>query len=210
MRKPVAIAGFVIGFLALALQFSITIPASMQAGRSLPLSIIYFFSFFTILTNILLALIYAGAFVRGQSWLSLFRKPVTRATAAACITLVGGFYHFVLASLWQPEGLFWVCDMLLHYVAPIIYLIWFASWNRTGTLKFSKIPVMLVYPLVYLVYVLFRGEIVHEYPYPVLNALELGYGQVAINVLGLLVILSFLSALAVMIDRSLLSGKRAS
>jgi len=207
MRRALAIAGFFIGVSALVLQFFITVPASMQAGRGLFASIVFYFSFFTILTNILVVLIYLGALIRGQRWLVLFRRPRTRATAAAAITLVMGFYALVLADIWKPEGLFWLCDVALHYVAPVLYLLWFAGWNRSGTLRWAAIPQMLAYPLVYLVYVMLRGVVVGEYPYPVLDAMTLGYTRVTINILGLLIVFLALCAAAVTIDRAVLAGK---
>ncbi|MCB9994131.1 MAG: Pr6Pr family membrane protein [Hyphomicrobiaceae bacterium] len=201
LRRITAWIGLVIGLAALVLQFTITIPASMESGRTALASVIFYFSFFTILTNIFVVLIYLGALVRGQRWLTPFRLPWVRGMAAASITLVMGFYALVLADLWQPEGLFWVCDVALHYVAPILYLAWFALWNRSGTLTYRHITRMLSYPVAYLIYVMFRGEIVGEYPYPVLDVQAHGYLQVAINVAGLLIVLVALCAAAVAIDR---------
>ncbi len=203
LRKPVALFGLLLGLGLLVVQFALTIPASMAAGRSLPASIVYYFSFFTILTNILLVLIYLGAAIKGQRWLSPFRRPVTRATAAASIILVGGFYHFVLAPLWHLEGLLALCTFGLHYITPSLYVLWFALWNRSGTLRLANLPTMFAYPVVYLVYVMVRGPIAGEYPYPVLDAAALGYVQVGVNVLGLIVLYAALAAFAVAIDRSL-------
>jgi len=200
MNRVLAAAGFLIGLAALILQFAITIPASMEAGRSFVLSLVFYFSFFTILTNIALVLIYAGALFPAR-WLGVFRLPVTRAAAAAAITLVGTFYHFVLAPLWQPEGLFLVCDVTLHYVAPILYLVWFVGFSRSGTLSLRMLPAMLAVPLVYVIYVMIRGALLGEYPYPVLEANRLGYGPVALNIAGLIVIFTLLCAIAVALDR---------
>lgn len=206
-RSTVAMAGFLIGLSTLILQFVAMMPASMEAGRGLVGSVVYYFSFFTILTNFLIVLIYLGALVRGQRWLMVFRKPQTRATAAATIALVGGFYHFVLSGLYQLEGLLSFCTLILHYVTPVLYLVWFAVWNRTGTLKWSAIATMLVYPVLYCLYVMARGALIGEYPYPVLDAGALGYGPVAVNIAGLLVVLLILNAVAVSVDRSLLAGR---
>ncbi|MCC0024840.1 MAG: Pr6Pr family membrane protein [Hyphomicrobiaceae bacterium] len=201
LRRITAWIGFVIGLAALLLQFAITIPASMETGRTALASVIFYFSFFTILTNIFVVLVYLGAMVKGQSWLTPFRRPWVRGMAAASITLVMGFYAAVLADLWKPEGLFWLCDVALHYLSPILYLIWYALWNRTGTLKYDRITRMLSYPVAYLIYVLFRGEIVGEYPYPVLDVQAHGYLQIAINIAGLLVVYLAICAAAIAIDR---------
>ncbi len=207
-RKTVAAAGFAIGLIALVLQFFVIVPPSLDAGRGIIGSVIYYFSFFTILTNIGLVLIYLGALVRGRRWLVFFRKPHTRAMAAASIALVGGFYHFVLAGQWQQDGLLQWCNITLHYVTPILYLVWFTVWNRTGPLKWKAIVTLLAYPLIYLIYILIRGPIAGEYPYAVLDAGAYGYGQVAINVAGLLALLLVFNTIAIAVDRSLLAGKR--
>lgn len=204
MRKFLAIIGLVVGLAAIVVEFAILLPQSMDDGRSFALSIIYYFSFFTILANLAIVVIYAGAIVRGRRWLSLFRRPMTRATAAAAILLVSGFYHFALADLWHPEGLWLVCDIALHYVAPALYMIWFAIWNRTGTLKWNLLPKMLLVPALYLVYVFARGAVTHEYPYPIFDINILGIGQVASTIAGLTLLFLVLSAVAIAVDRSLL------
>ena len=209
MRRLIAIAGLVVGLFALVVQFAIMVPASLANGRDIVSAIVYYFSFFTILTNTLLVLVYLGAVVRGQRWLMLFRKPVTRATAAATITLVGTYYHFALSGLYQVDGLLEVCIVIMHYVAPVLYLIWFAGWNRTGTLKWAAIPKMLVYPLVYLIFILLRGAVTGEYPYPSFDVAVLGYGPVAVTSAVLLVALIVFNAVAIAVDRSLLASKRS-
>ena len=210
MRKFWARFGFFFGVAALSVQFVITMQLSLDAGRGPFLSLIYYFSFFTILTNIAVVLIYLGAIVPGQRWLMPFRRPVNRATAAGAITLVGLFYHFVLSVLWQPQGLFFWCDIALHYVAPVAYLLWYALYNRTGTLSYRNIPQMLVWPVGYVTYIMIRGAFVSEYPYPVLDAGAHGYSQVAQNSLGLLIVFCFLYAAAIAIDRALPSNRSAS
>lgn len=198
MKKAWTWAGLAIGLFAVLLQFSITIPASLEAGRSLPLSIVFFFSFFTILTNISAVLVYAAS-LWGRP--AILNHPRARASVAAAITLVGTFYHIVLAPLWQPEGLFLLGDILLHYVTPVLFVVWFAAFNRSGTLTLRDIPAMIVLPLAYVIYVMIRGAILGEYPYPVFAANELGYAQVGINIVGLLAIFAALNAIAVAIDR---------
>ncbi|VAW20456.1 hypothetical protein MNBD_ALPHA11-121, partial [hydrothermal vent metagenome] len=57
MNKIVASFGFFVGIATLLLQFSVSIPNSIEDGRSLTMSVIRYFSFFTILTNITIVLI---------------------------------------------------------------------------------------------------------------------------------------------------------
>lgn len=207
MRLPriFTVASFVIGLAALVLQFLLTVPLRLGNGDSLVGAVVYYFSFFTILTNIALVLIYLSELLGADS-LGWFRSPVTRGMMAAAITLVMLFYHVVLAGLWAPQGWFKAADVTLHYITPMLYLLWWLFVQPHRRLRFRDIPPMLLPPLLYLAYAMIRGTIVGEYPYPILEAHKLGYPQVALNVLFVLVGLALLCAVAVGTDR--LVGRR--
>ena len=202
MKQTATWIGFVVGAAALILQFALTIPLRLNNGDSLFGAVIFYFTFFTILTNLVLVLIYAAE-IWPRSYLHWFRWPVTRGMMAAAIALVGGFYHFFLAETWDPQGLAQVADVTLHYVTPIFYVLWWIVFMRHGMLKFAHIPSMLLPPTIYLIYAMIRGAIVGEYPYTILEANRLGYAAVAINVALVLVALVILSAVVVALDRAL-------
>jgi hypothetical protein len=200
-RLPTAL-GLAIGVAALVLQFGLTVPAFLSAGRWLPDALITFFSFYTILTNLVLVLIYLSA-LTAAPWLDIFRHPVTRAMMVAVMALVCGFYHLLLSGLWQPEGLFRIADVTLHYITPIVYALWWLFVSPHGGLRWLDIGVMLVPTLVYFFYILVRGVIVSEYPYPILEANNLGYGAVFINALVVAAVLAVLCSLVVALDHLL-------
>lgn len=206
MRQAASWAGFVIGAGALILQLALTIGLRLKAGDSLPGALVFYFAFFTILTNLALVLIYASE-LWPRAWLGWFRQPVTRGMMAAAISLVMIFYHVVLAETWDPQGLGLVCDVALHYVTPIFYLLWWLLLARHGRLLWSDIPTMLLPPTIYLIYAMIRGALVGEYPYPILEANRIGYGMVAINVVVILIGLTALCAIVVGIDRLLARAK---
>ncbi|WP_338719651.1 Pr6Pr family membrane protein [Devosia sp. XK-2] len=202
LNAPLTLAGLILGLVALGLQFSISIPAYMGNGMSLPAALVQFFSFFTILTNLTIVLVYLSS-LAGWSWLGWFRRPTTRAMMVGVMALVMIFYHVLLRPIWQPEGLFLVCDYLLHYAAPVLYIIWWGVTQKHGAVDYAALPRMLVPPLIYLAYVMVRGALTNTYPYPTLNAFELGYGQVAINVVMVAIGLSILYLITIGIDRAL-------
>ncbi len=195
--------GLLLGAAALLLQFAITIPARLAAGDTLFGALVFFFSFFTILTNLTLVLIYASELWPRQG-LSWFRRPVTRGMTVALIVLVALFYHFLLAATWAPQGLAKVADVGLHYVTPVVYVAWWVLFMHHGVLRWAAIPAMLLPPTIYLVYVMARGALIGAYPYAILEANRIGYDGVALNVLMVLVGLTALCVLVVAIDRALL------
>ena len=172
----------------------------MQAGHGLAEALIFYFSFFTILTNIGAMLTYAARLFPGN--LAFFAKSLARATIAVCITIVGLVYATVLARIWAPEGLYWLCDVLLHYAAPVIYVLWWALSGRDGVLSWKQAPMMLVFPVSYLVYALVRGQLTGLYPYPFLDAAALGLSKVAMNAAAVAALFFAFSLFAIGFDRS--------
>jgi len=201
-RTIIAAVGFTVGLAAVVLQFALSVPVRMANGHSLPDALVFFFTFFTILTNLMLVLIYLSELAAWR-WLGWWRSPVTRGMMLAAITLVMGFYHFILAGLWNPEGWFRVADVALHYVTPTLYIIWWLGFQPKGSLRFGNIGWMLLPPAVWLAWAMGRGAVVNEYPYPILDAHKLGYGPVTINILVVLVVLVLLFAGTIAADRFL-------
>ncbi|CAN7711341.1 Pr6Pr family membrane protein [Mesorhizobium sp. LjNodule214] len=200
MGRFLQIAGLVIGLVGLVLQFCITIPASMQAGRSLLGSVVFLFSFFTILTNIGAVLVHTSLLSStGYAWLPAFAGPRVRAGVAVAIALVFIIYATVLAQLWQPQGLFLLCDVLLHYVTPVLFVLWWLIAGADGTTRWSDISWWMVYPIAYLIYALARAPIAGEVPYPFLDVAKNGAASVTVSALavtGLFLVLCIIAVLA--------------
>ena len=202
LGRVVALIGFGLGFGALILQFSLTIPLRMSRGHDLVDALVFFFTFFTILTNVMLVLVYLSE-LAGWHWLGWWRSAVTRAMMAGAIALVMGFYHFVLARIWSPEGSFLLADTLLHYVTPTVYIIWWLVFQPKGSLRFGHVGWMLLPPGIWLAWAMLRGAVIEEYPYPILEAHVLGYPQVALNIAFMLVLLTVIFVVVVALDQAL-------
>lgn len=183
-----------------------TVSAQNAVARSLPDALVYFWTYFTHLTNLGLVLVYLSE-LTGWGWLGWFRRATTQALMAGFITLVMVFYHFMLAPYYQMEGALAVATFLLHYVTPIAYLVWWAAFTRHGSLKFRDIPWMLVPGMIYVGWVLIRGLWAREYPYDILNPDKFGYGGVAIGVGVIFAAVTIFCCALVFFDR-LLGKKR--
>ncbi|WP_086469767.1 Pr6Pr family membrane protein [Devosia lucknowensis] len=207
LNRALTWAGLVIGIAGLVLQFSISMPDLIANGRDVPGALGHFFSYYTVLNNIALVLVYLSA-VTHAGWLELFRSPLVRGIMAANIALVGLYVFFVLRFLQTLEGAFFVADAMLHYVAPVLYVVWWTVTQRHGALRWTHLPLMLLPTLIYFVYAMARGAWVQEYPYPILNAVELGYRQVGINALYMTVFLAVLALVAIAADRFLARTSR--
>jgi hypothetical protein len=203
--KALVWLGLVIGVVALVLQFVISMQSYLAAGRDVPGALGAFFIYYTILTNIVLVLIYVSE-LTDWGWLEWFRKLDVTGMMVANMLLVMSFVHFFLRGLTELNGLFLVCDILLHYVAPIIYIVWWVVGVRHGPLVIRRVPIMLLPTFVYFLIAMARGAWTHEYPYPILNVVKLGYGHVLLNAVLLTLALGALMLVVIGVDELL--GRR--
>ena len=208
MSGALHLLGILIGVVAVVVQFFLAVDVHTSAGMSLGGAVVKFFSFFTILTNIFVVLVHASGVMPGR--LAFFARPRVEATAAVAITIVGIVYHLLLAELWDPQGLQKATDIMLHYAAPIVMVVWWLGFGRSGRLRWSDIPVFLIYPFVYLGYVLLRAPVAGEVPYPFLDFWQNGWPSVITMIAGILAMFIVAAAFAVAADRYLPSSARAS
>ncbi|WP_114750122.1 Pr6Pr family membrane protein [Pleomorphovibrio marinus] len=185
-------SGLLIGILAgvaVVVQFVL-----MWQNRQteIPEMLIRFFSFFTILTNTLVAVYFIG---KNRS---TFKEGSSSLTAITVYILVVGLvYQIALRPIWDPQGLQKIVDELLHSVMPLMVgLYW---WKYTGFIPtpWRNIPKWLIYPFSYLIYVLIRGRYSGFYPYPFLEVSDLGWQGVLINITFIVILFLFLSSLLV-------------
>jgi hypothetical protein len=175
------------GWAALLLQLWLTVGLVIGQGRGWPMGLVVYFGFFTILTNLLATLALSvwriGPGFPGHRWLT---SPVTLTTAAAAITIVGLVYFFILRHTWKPEGAQFIADAVLHYVMPVLMVLFWAWAVPARAIGWARAPWLLLYPLVYLVYVFARGEVVGLYPYEFIDVLKIGYPAALRNSVALM------------------------
>jgi hypothetical protein len=199
LQKIILFVLVVSGWFALIAQFYLII---INRVASIPETIIRYFSFFTILTNLIVAICCVFILFKPSSSIGkFFSRPAVLTAIAVYIAVVGIVYNIILRFLWNPKGLQLIVDELLHSLIPVLFIVlWFANTSKT-ILKWKNIFPWLIYPLVYIMYILARGSLSDFYPYPFINVSELGYGKVLFNCAGLLLVFLFLSLLFVAIGK---------
>ena len=197
MRRFAALAAAVV-WSALLLQLWLTMGVVVGQGRGFAMGLVVYFGFFTVLTNLLGALC-MSAFAVGPRFAGYrtATHPVAITTVAAAMTMVGLVYFLVLRHTWKPEGAQFVADAALHYVNPVLaVLFWFAVVPAGAVMRRAWLW-LFAYPLIYLVYVFARGEVFKIYPYFFIDVGQIGYGAAMRNSLG--VLLAYGLVLAVLI-----------
>ncbi len=166
---------------------------------------IRFFSFFTILTNSLVAIFFARLAWRIGSEKNTIAIQTSGLTAVTLyIIVVGLVYQVMLRHLWNPTGAQMVIDELLHTVIPLLTLLFWIRYGHEEKLQLKQIAAWMIYPLIYLVYVLVRGHYSGFYPYPFISVTDLGLNQVMIHALLLFLCFAGLAALMIWIQTNIL------
>jgi hypothetical protein len=189
----------IVGWFALIGQFYLILN---NRQTSVLETITRYFTFFTILTNILIAAGSTLILLKPLSgWGKFFSKATTLTAIAVNITIVGATYNIILRFLWNPQGMQRVVDELLHLVIPLAFILFWLIFVPKGQVKWNNIPLWTVYPLAYLAVILIRGALSGYYPYPFLEVTQLRYPHVLLNCAGIAVAFIIVAILFVGVDK---------
>ena len=156
-------------------------------------------SYFTIWSNIVVAVL--ATLLALRPWRDSHLLRVLQLDALIMITVTGLVYAVLLGPTATLSGWQYPANSLLHQITPLVTVIVFLVAGPRGRLAWRTIPEALVLPLVWVGYTLVRGAVIGAYPYPFIDVVRLGYGQVLINVVGIAVFGVIIGAIFVAIDR---------
>ncbi|WP_223511963.1 Pr6Pr family membrane protein [Pseudomonas sp. GL-R-26] len=200
-RRLVAMAAM-LGWAGLSIQMYLILHSRWTLGASLIGGLMSFFSYFTVLSNTLVATVLTCEWTSRESaarrW---FLQPWVSSAIAVSIAVVSLAYNLLLRHLWHPEGWQWLADELLHDIMPLLFLGYWWWCVPKGTLRVWHIALWVIYPLLYFAYALLRGHLLAVYPYPFVDVDKLGYPQVFINAGRLLAGFVVIALLVIGLDR---------
>lgn len=191
--------GFATGWFAILVQLYLIL---QNRSMSVLATVVLFFSFFTILTNIIVALSYTlKLFFQDSKWGKFFSKAQSLTAVAVYIAIVGLVYNIILRHIWEPQGMQKLVDELLHSFNPIWFVLYWLIFVPKKTIQWKHVFPWLLYPLAYCIYILIRGSLTGLYPYPFVNVTELGYPKTLINCAGMCVAFLAVSILFVSVGK---------
>lgn len=202
LRRRLIASAATLGWAGLSIQLYLIFFARLSVDASLLGGLVSFFSYFTVLSNTLVAVVLTCAVTdRDSATRRWFLLPSVSSAIAVSITVVGLAYSVLLRHLWHPEGWQFIADELLHDVMPLVFLAYWWLCVPKGTLRLQHLPLWLIYPLMYFAYALLRGHLLGAYAYPFIDVAQLGYPQVFINAGGILVGFVLIALLVIGLDR---------
>jgi hypothetical protein len=195
-----------IGWLALGLDYYLIV--RHRTGGDLVAGAIRFLSYFTILSNILVALAMTLPWAAPDTRMGrFFLEPSVRTAILVYIIIVAVIYHYLLAPLWNPQGLQLLATTIEHVVAPALYIVDWALFVPKGTLQFKSAFAWLGFPFAYAGYSLLHGAATGFYPYPFLDVTTLHYERVLVNMGVLVAVFAALGLALIALDRFLARRK---
>lgn len=173
-------------FFGLLAFTSIAIEISVLVERGL-FNAVNFFSYFTIITNILVFLTFIVSAIAENHGVNK-KISAIRSAVTVYILLVGIAFSILLSGLDNVTFTIVPWDnIVLHYIIPVAVLIDYLI-DRPYRTEFNKALSWLAFPLAYLAYSLMRGAITGWYPYPFLNPSLHGWSVVIVTVMGIVVL----------------------
>jgi hypothetical protein len=190
----------------LCVQLYFDIDEALIKDEPVTAPVMNFFSFFTIETNILIALVLTMFCTQPQ--VERFFTGISVVSALVVyIIVVGVVYELLLRHLWHPRGMQLLADMVLHDAVPLLYSLYWLVFVYKGSLRWSHPVIWLLYPVAFFLYSMFRGVAFGIYPYPFIDAARLGFEQVMVNAMILLAVFYGLGVGLTALDHALGSGE---
>lgn len=145
---------------------------------------IHFLGYFTILSNILVALVFTRLFFNGFLPVAISISSSFLTATCLYIIIVAIIYNLMLRQLSEPTGWNRVANELLHVLVPLIFVLFWLIFIPKVHLGLKDSFLWLIFPFGYLLYTLIAGYFMSRYPYPFVNVDELGITRVLLNCLA--------------------------
>ncbi len=199
----------VFGLIAAASVITQYFISSQREGLSFLENSIRYFSYFTILTNTLVAkYMLVIAFGRPRGLHRLMSAPGFLSSLLLHMAIVALVFHVVLSHLYDFEGLTLVLNQMFHTVVPIFVLLFWLFFEDKAAVPFASIGKWLLYPLIYSALVMLRGVFSGFYPYFFLDIGEIGGLQTAINMLAVAAFFALMGSLIIAVGKKIDAAKK--
>ena len=156
------------------------------------------FSYFTIWSNLLAAIIFTMLAINPNRTGSLFRVLHLDAIVMMIVT---GIVYNVLLNTGGHEGWDFWSNGIQHTWGPILVFIVFVICGPRGWISSRTIFASLILPILWLVYALIRGSVTGAYPYDFLDVNANGMASVLAFVAQIVVFAIILGYLLLLIDK---------
>lgn len=182
---------------------------ALARGDGLPDALWALLRFFTIVTNLMVAIVFLRIASGGRDAV----KPIWLGCVVLAILLVGVVFNLVLGQMPQPSWWSRIGDSLHHHVAPLAVPLWWLIFARYGALGWRAPWLWSLYPLAYCAYILTRATLEPaglpgRIPYFFMDAARLGWPTAIANMAAIAAGFVLAGHGLVVLDRALARRQR--
>lgn len=189
MKKYLAIALVVFSSIGVLITvFTVTFGETTNLWRGLGM-----FRYYTIQSNLIVSIYFSMYLIKDIKNNELFQRLIGGVTIYISITFL--VFLLFLQSGYHPTGWSFVSNILLHYLVPLLTITFLVVSREEAVLKFKDPFIWVLYPFLYLIFVIIYGSITGDYIYPFFQVGDIGIlGLIftIIQLVGFFFILSFI------------------
>jgi hypothetical protein len=163
--------------------------------------VVNYVSYFTIQSNVLVAVVAATLALDPARSGRLWR--VLRLDAVLAIVITGIVYALLLAGTQSPVGIGVFTNTVLHYVSPWATMLGWVAFGPRRRLTWRVVVVAFVWPVLWVAYTFAHGAATGWYPYFFLDVGTLGVPTALRNTVGILAVAGVMALVLLVLDHGL-------
>jgi len=176
MKRPFAALIAILALVGLAMQFAFAIVNPAIQDLTVSERIVRYFSFFTVVSNGIIAIITTVIAVAPASRFSRRVQSGSVLTAATVyISIVALVFSLFLRSVVNAQGWHLVSDHIVHDAVPPLFILFWLMYAAKNDIQWLDPVKWLIVPVVYIAYSLIHGAFDNWYPYWFADVTKLGY-----------------------------------
>lgn len=194
----IALASLIVETVRVVIDAPDLVLGRSDGDLSLPVRLLRLFSYFTIDSNIIVLVVATLLVLNPTRDSALWR--VVRLDALLSIVITGLITATILAPLVNLSGIAKWTDIGLHYLTPWLTLAAWLVFGPRPRITWSTVGYASIWPACWIAYTFAHGAISDWYPYPFLDAYDIGYPIALRNTAAVVILAGILTVVLKIID----------
>ena len=149
------------------------------------------FKYFTLQSNLIVALYFLLYLISNFKENKVFKKMFGGVVIYISVTFI--VFLIFLEPIYSPKGFALAGSILNHYVTPIFVLGFLYHFKSDYSFEIKEAKLWVVYPIIYLGFLLTYGLLTNDYLYPFFHVTEVGVIGVIIALIGITLLFFIMS-----------------
>ena len=149
------------------------------------------FRYYTLQSNLIVGIYFASYLVGKWNKVELFSRFIGGVVIYVTVTFI--VFALFIQPTYHPTGWNAVANILLHYLSPVLTILFISLYRKEYFFKRNDVVNWIIYPVLYLVFLVIYGSITNDYLYPFFQVENVGVIGLVIAIVLLVIFFIFLS-----------------